>query len=113
MKKMKKFIAMMLAAGIIASTATNVYAWQYTNNNGTVYNDSKKTLNTTYSSTGVVKNGLKSTVHQARIKAYDTYNSSNAKSYSGHMKVYGQKSTAKTGNVNYMRRVKYLDFNLT
>ena len=98
---MKKFIAMMLAAGIIASTAPNVYAWQYTNNN------------TTYSSTGVVKNGLKSTVHQARIKAYDTYNSSNAKSYSGPMKVYGQKSTAKTGNVNYMRRVKYLDFNLT
>lgn len=113
MKKMKKFIAMMLAAGIIASTATNVYAQQYTNNNGTVYNDSKKTLNTTYSSTGVVKNGLKSTVRQARIKAYDTYNSSNAKSYSGPMKVYGQKSTAKTGNVNYMRRVKYLDFNLT
>ena len=36
MKKMKKFITVMLAAGIIASTATNVYAWQYTNNNGTV-----------------------------------------------------------------------------
>ena len=111
MKKMKKFITMMLAGGIIASTATNAYAWQYTNNYGTVYNDSRKALNTTYASYGEVRNGKKSAVHQARIKAYDTYNSSQAKNYTGDMKVYNQKSTAKTGTVSYMRRTKYVDFN--
>lgn len=109
---MKKIITMMLIGGIIASNTTNAYAWQYTNNYGTVYNDSQYSINIPFSSNGTIKNGLRSTVHQARIKAYNTYNSSNAKSYWGPMKVYGQISTDKTGNVNYMRRVKYLDFNL-
>lgn len=109
---MKKFITMMLAAGIIASTATNTYAWQYTNNYGTVYNDSKKAVSTSYTSYGEKRNGKKSAVHQTRIKAYDIYNSSQAKNYTGPMKIYNEGSTAKTGTVSYMRRTKYVDFNI-
>lgn len=113
MKKMKKIITTMLIGGIIAGNATNVYAstWQHLVNKSTVINDAKKTITTTSSSSGESENGKRSTVHQAKIKAYHTYNSSQAEYFEGYMKVYGDTSKVTKTN-SYMRNVRQVYFNL-
>ena len=113
MKKMKKIITTMLIGGIIAGNATNVYAttWQNCVNKSTVVNDVKKAITTTSSSSGEIKNGKRSSVHQAKIKAYHTYNSSQAVYFPGEMKVYGVKSSVTKTN-SYMRNVRQVYFNL-
>lgn len=113
MKKMKKIITTMLIGGIIAGNATNVYAttWQNCVNKSTVINDAGKTITTTSSSSGEIKNGKRSTVHQAKIKTYNTYNSSQANYFIAPMKVYGDTSKVTKTN-NYMRNVRQVCFNL-
>ena len=113
MKKMNKIITTMLIGGIIAGNVTNVYAttWQNCVNKSTVINDAKKTITTTSSSSGENKNGIRSSVHQAKIKAYHTYNSSQAEYFQGAMKVYGVRSAVTKTN-SYMRNVRQVYFNL-
>lgn len=112
MKKVRKIATMLLIGGVIASNVTNAYAWSKCTSLGTVYNDSKKSINTTLDTYGRINNGKKSTRHQSMISAYDTYNSSNRRYHYGATTSYGYRSTARTGYNNYNRNSTFINYNL-
>lgn len=108
----------MLIGGIIAGNVTTADAaskpsvhWQYVINESTDYNDARYSKQVYNGFSGKVHNGRRSTVHQARIKAYNTYNSSLPEYYEAPMNVYGKISSITIRN-NYMRNVRQDCFNL-